>query len=65
MKGVEPSWREPKLNHLPRHRKYADQSDYAWANDLMEGGKRRPEGHTARSANTNEVRELRRDSITG
>ena len=35
---------------------------YKWSKDFMEAGKRRLAGDTARSANTDEVRELRREA---
>ena len=35
---------------------------YKWSKDFMEAGKRRLAGDTARAANTDEVKELRRES---
>ena len=35
---------------------------YKWSKDFMEAGKRRLAGDTARAANTDEVRDLRREA---
>ncbi len=45
-----------------RHEGIAQGVYYKWSKDFMEAGKRRFAGDTARAANTDEVRELRKEA---
>ena len=50
---------EDSIAELCRREGIAQGVYYKWSKDFMEAGKRRLAGDTARSANTDEVRELR------
>ena len=45
-----------------RHEGIAQGIYYTWSKDFMEAGKKRLAGDTARAANTDEVKELRREA---
>ncbi|MXP13623.1 IS3 family transposase [Altererythrobacter confluentis] len=53
---------EDSIAELCRREGIAQGVYYKWSKDFMEAGKRRLAGDTARSANTDEVRELRREA---
>ena len=53
---------EDSIAELCRREGIAQGVYYKWSKDFMEAGKRRLAGDTARAANTDEVRELRREA---
>ncbi len=53
---------EDSIAELCRREGIAQGVYYKWSKDFMEAGKRRLAGDTARSANSDEVRELRREA---
>ena len=53
---------EDSIAELCRREGIAQGVYYKWSKDFMEAGKRRLAGDTSRSANTDEVRELRREA---
>ena len=53
---------EDSIAELCRREGIAQGVYYKWSKDFMEAGKRRLAGDTARSANTDEVRDLRREA---
>ena len=53
---------EDSIAELCRREGIAQGVYYKWSKDFMEAGKRRLAGDTARSANNDEVRELRREA---
>ena len=53
---------EDSIAELCRREGIAQGVYYKWSKDFMEAGKRRLAGDTSRSANTDEVRDLRREA---
>ncbi len=53
---------EDSIAELCRREGIAQGVYYKWSKDFMEAGKRRLAGDTARGANTDEVRDLRREA---
>lgn len=53
---------EDSLTELCRREGISQGIYYKWSKDFMEAGKRRLAGDTARAANTDEVKELRREA---
>ena len=53
---------EDSIAELCRREGIAQGVYYKWSKDFMEAGKRRLAGDTARAANTDEVRDLRREA---
>jgi transposase len=53
---------EDSIAELCRREGIAQAVYYKWSKDFMEAGKRRLAGDTSRSANTDEVRDLRREA---
>ena len=53
---------EDSIAELCRKEGIAQGVYYKWSKDFMEAGKRRLAGDTARAANTDEVRDLRREA---
>lgn len=53
---------EDSIAELCRREGIAQGVYYKWSKDFMEAGKRRLAGDTSRAANTDEVRELRREA---
>ena len=53
---------EDSVAELCRREGIAQGVYYKWSKDFMEAGKRRLAGDTARAANTDEVRELRKEA---
>jgi len=53
---------EDSIAELCRREGIAQGIYYKWSKDFMEAGKKRLAGDTARSANTDEVKELRREA---
>ena len=53
---------EDSIAELCRREGIAQGVYYKWSKDFMEAGKRRLAGDTARAANTDEVRELRKEA---
>ena len=53
---------EDSIAELCRSEGIAQGVYYKWSKDLMEAGKRRLAGDTSRGANTDEVRDLRREA---
>lgn len=53
---------EDSIAELCRREGIAQGVYYKWSKDFMEAGKRRLAGDTSRAANTDEVRELRRET---
>ena len=53
---------EDSIAELCRREGIAQGVYYKWSKDFMEAGKRRLAGDTSRAANTDEVRDLRRDA---
>jgi len=59
---LEGSRGEDSIAELCRREGIAQGVYYKWSKDFMEAGKRRLAGDTSRAANTDEVRELRREA---
>lgn len=53
---------ESNIAELCRREGIAESIYYKWSKDIMEAGKKRLAGDTARAANTDEVKELRREA---
>ena len=53
---------EDSIAELCRREGIAQGIDYKWSKDFMEAGKKRLAGDTARAANTDEVKDLRREA---
>ena len=53
---------ESSISELCRREGIAESLYYNWSKDFMEAGKKRLAGDTARAANTDEVKELRREA---
>ena len=53
---------EDSIAELCRREGIAQRVYYKWSKDFMEAGKRRLAGDTSRAANTDEVRDLRREA---
>ena len=53
---------EVSIAELCRREGIAERVYYSWSKEFLEAGKRRLAGDTARSATTNEVRDLRREA---
>ena len=53
---------EDSISELCRRVGIAQGIYYKWSKDFMEAGKRRLAGDTARAANTDEVKDLRREA---
>ncbi len=53
---------EATIAELCRHEGIAQSLYYKWSKEFLEAGKRRLAGDTARSATTDEVRDLRREA---
>jgi len=53
---------EMSISELCRREGIAESVYYKWSKDFLEAGKKRLAGDTARAANTDEVKDLRRES---
>lgn len=53
---------EVTISELCRREGIAESLYYSWSKEFLEAGKRRLAGDTARSATTNEVKDLRREA---
>ena len=54
---------EATISELCRREGIAESLYYSWSKELLEAGKRRLAGDTARSATTSEVKDLKRQAV--